>query len=838
MSDDPVKDLFLRALEIDRVQRDAFLRGQTNDAALLADVQSLLAAHDTSETFLESGALRDAGLAPAFDSSWAVPGASLGPFIIESVIGSGGMGVVFRARQQSPPRPVALKIMRAPALPGGMLKRFTREAAVLARLQHPSIAQIYSAGVEHRPGGPGPYLAMELVEGTPLDHHIRQHDLSARDRTELMAKIAEAVAHAHQRGVVHRDLKPPNILVQSDGIPKVLDFGIARLIDLQGQDSAVPTQTLQTQRGEILGTLAYMSPEQFEGDSERIDVRSDVYSLGAILYEVMAGRPAIPTDRLSIAQAATAVATREPTPLGSLSPHLRGDLETIAAKALDKDPQRRYQSAAELAEDLRRHLRDEPILARPATTFYRASKFVRRHRTVVILGLGVILALTAGLFATLWQAREAERQRDLASSEVTSTNEINDFLGQILLASDPERARGKTVTIRMALDEAAARLAKGEIKSPRVLASLHGTISKSYWSLGDMPTAEMHIRKAIELCTQIHGPFAPETMFAIADLGTVLHDSNRKPECRQLTEPALAESRIRLGDDHPATLRLLTVYANSLDDIALTEPLYLEALERNTRIHGPDSDQTLSALNNLGILYVSAGRSEEGIKIHKNLYEKRRRLLGDDHPDTIISCRNVATALMRGGQLKESLDYTTLAVQNGERVRGKSHPGQLQLRFEYALQLAMLGRHDDAAASLRQSIPLTRSPEGEPTSATVMHNGLLAEVLILQNKLGEAEAIAVEAHETSIKLSGPRHHDTLLTIGTLLSVCEARQNWIKAREWNDQLKGTSLYQEKYTLAPGQDPASPPTPPPSAPTPPPDPAPASDASSQDKSPDHR
>ncbi|MCG3123254.1 MAG: Serine/threonine-protein kinase PknD [Phycisphaerales bacterium] len=808
MNTDLVKELFAGALALPRDQRADFVaQSCRGDDRLRREVESLLAAHDTSETFLESGALCDAGLAPPVHH-WPAPGATLGQFVLESVIGSGGMGVVFRARQESPPRPVAIKIMRAASVGGVIDKRFTREAAVLARLQHPCIAQIFAAGVETTPTGPLRYLAMELVEGRPLDAYVREHSPSAADRAELMARICEGVAHAHQRGVVHRDLKPGNILIDASGNPKILDFGIARLIDVEGGD---PTpHTSHTQRGEILGTLAYMSPEQFEADPDRIDVRSDVYALGSILYEVLTGKPAIPTDRLSIAQAAVAVSTRDPVPMGAVDPRLRGDLEIITSKALEKDPDRRYQSAAELAEDLRRHLRDEPILARPATAVYRTRKFVRRHRSIVLLTLGVICALIAGMITTAWQAARADRQRDLAQAEVHATNEINEFLGEILLASEPEKARGKPVTIRMALDQATRKLDEGAISNPRVLASIHGTMGRAYWALGEMALAEPHSRASLELKRDVLGPEAIETFNAAADLSILLHDMGRDEEARSVAAEALESCRRAISPEQEVHARLMNALANASPSTEETKKLYIDTVDLYTRLRGPEDHLTLLSLNNLAVWYLAQQDYAEGERICKQVLEARSRTLGEDHPDTIVSYKNLAGAYRLQGRLEEALPLIQKSAELGDRVRGPANPNQIATKVELALCLGLLNRIPESEAVLRGLLPLSLNPDGSVTEQTPMVHGMLGEVLILAGKLDEAEQCAANAVRTATEFYGdPSHQEVKRAMSVYVSVYEAKQQWASLREWNEKLRGSTWFQAKYALKPGDDPGAPP-----------------------------
>jgi eukaryotic-like serine/threonine-protein kinase len=414
------RSLFDELVELDGAERMAALdRLVGDDAARRERLLRLLDADRAAagETgFLSRAFLAAVGEAGAEASPFGPLPRPLGPFRLLSVLGTGGMGVVFEAEQQRPRRRVALKVMRSDLASRSAIQRFRREIETLGRLQHPGIAQIHEAGSLAGRDGVGdalPYIAMELVRGQPLDDFIRASAGSTRLVAELIARVCDAVHHAHQRGVVHRDLKPANILVVQEenapAQPKVLDFGIARLAEREG-----PGGTIATIAGQILGTLAYMSPEQLLGESASVDHRSDVYALGVMLYELLAGRLPLDVRDRPIADAARIVRDEEPTRLGTIDMRLRGDLETIVSKAIEKDPARRYPSAQALGDELRRHLRDEPILARPITRVERIRRFARRNRAVVVGTAATMVALLGGTVTTAVFASRAIDARDRA----------------------------------------------------------------------------------------------------------------------------------------------------------------------------------------------------------------------------------------------------------------------------------------------------------------------------------------------------------------------------------------------------------------------------------------
>jgi WD40 repeat protein len=411
-----VEELFDQAIDLDPARRAAFLDEQcAGDAGLRAAVEKLLqfdSKAQAAESLLRSplARTRPRVLAPPPPLPPAIA-----RYRIVRVLGEGGMGTVYEAEQDNPRRTVALKVLRVGRDSDLLLQRFAREAQILGRLQHPGIAQVYDAGVSETGQ---PYFAMELIVGVPLDQFAGEQALDTRGRLELFARVCDAVQHAHERGIIHRDLKPPNILVEASGQPRVLDFGVAR-----AAPSGLTAGGGRTETGQLIGTLNYMSPEQASADPAAIDARADVYALGVVLYEMLAHRLPYSLDGLPLPEAVRVIREQEPSRLGSLDGRLRGDVETIVAKALEKDRARRYSSAGELAADIRRHLSHEPIRARPPSALYQLRKFARRHKAVVGGVVGVIAALTLGLIGTvLFAVREAE-QRGRAESSARVANQ-------------------------------------------------------------------------------------------------------------------------------------------------------------------------------------------------------------------------------------------------------------------------------------------------------------------------------------------------------------------------------------------------------------------------------
>ena len=395
----------------------------------------------------------------------------IGDYQILDVLGRGGMGIVYRARQQTPQRDVALKVLRSTMVSGAMLRRFEREAQVLGRLHHIGIGQIYEAGMDDLGAGPQPFFAMELVDGLPVTDYCDEQKLGIRDRLMLIAKVCDAVDHAHQNKIVHRDLKPSNILVTADGQPKILDFGVARIIEANAGAG-----TMVTEARKMVGTLPFMSPEQVADEPNRVDARSDVYSLGVLSYRILTGRHPFAVNRRSIPQAIVAIQEEEPTRLSLLDRQLRGDIETIVLKSLEKDPKRRYQSAVELASDIRRFLNNEPIQARPASTYYRLGKFARRNRSLVFSLIAVFTVMLVALVLTT-------RSSQLAQRRLEDFRRLADVRELARMKAEARRLYPATPTNILPMEDWLARADQFRAKLHRYreqLADLHERASEKY----------------------------------------------------------------------------------------------------------------------------------------------------------------------------------------------------------------------------------------------------------------------------------------------------------------------------------------------------------------------
>jgi eukaryotic-like serine/threonine-protein kinase len=671
--------------------------------------------------------------------------AQIGPYRILTLIGEGAMGIVYEAEQERPHRRVALKIIRPGIATPSMLRRFEHEYDFLGRLQHPGIAQIYEAGVAESAYGPQPYFAMELVRGRRLDEYLRVRELGVRDRLELVADIADAVQHAHHRGVIHRDLKPGNILVTETGEPKVLDFGLARAARAELQS------TVHTMAGEVVGTMSYMSPEQVSGDIADLDTRSDVYALGVILYEVLAGRLPFDIGRKSLPEAVRVIREEEPTRLGSITRGLAADVETIVAKALEKDKLRRYGSAADMAEDIRHFLRDEPIVARPASAAYQVRKFARRHKGLVSAAIVVFIALVSGVVVSSWQAYRASRAEQLAQAraneaqaEKAKAEAVTKFLTEMLSSVNPSQAQGREVTVRAALDAAAAKIDGGEMKGqPEVEVAVRHAIGTTYDALGLLDAGQRQLRAALDVQSKAGGNplLLAETHSRLAN---ALYHAQKWPEMIAEAREALRLRREVLGSRHP-------LVASSMDDLGAAllsigndteaEPLLREALAIRRDVLPADHPELAMSLNNVAFTVKAKGNLAEAETMFREALEIDRRRLGNEHPEVATKLVNVALVSQDQRKWQEAEAAAREAVAIRRKVLGPDHPALANALDLLANSVGPQGRIAESVAAKREALAIAQRTHGDAHRETARLQNNLAWTLLEANAPAEAEPL-------------------------------------------------------------------------------------------------
>lgn len=654
------------------------------DPDLHTAVRSLLAHDGTDAPVLDPERLGQ-HLHEALDAWHHEAPEVLGPYQIHDVIGEGGMGVVYRANQSEPlQRDVALKRMRRGIDSAAAIARFQAETQALAKLQHPHIAAVYDAGVDD---SGRPYLVMELIEGVPITTWVRTHHASLAERLTLFLQVADAVRHAHQRGLIHRDLKPSNLLVaQVDGRPtaKVIDFGIAKATSDSPND---PTLTLVDQ---VVGTPAYMSPEQAGAFGGEVDTRTDVYALGVVLYELLTGvRPlafpsALPEDiRSVLIREVPRAPSRATEADGVHRRQLQGDLDTIVLQALRKEPDRRYSSVEQLAEDLRRHLDGRPVLARGDSWSYCTGRFVRRHWTAVGLSATLVGSL-AGFAGTLWvQAHQLEAQRNramdaeaTAREEARTSEQVTQFLVELFDIADPNNSRGQAPTAREVLDLGVARLRDDPPEDPIVQARLLSSLGDTYLSLGDYDSAKPLLEQAVALQESVKGPDHPDVAETLEYLATVEHDQGDYQASIDHMERAAAIDRKVLGDVHATTARVLNGLAVSYDAIgqyARAEDLYRETLAIQRQVLGDEDPELAWSINTLAQARFRGGHWADASQLFQEALARLRRQPDPSPFDLGSVLNNVGGMRYRLDDLAGAEAVLTEAVQVFEATFGEEH---------------------------------------------------------------------------------------------------------------------------------------------------------------------
>jgi tetratricopeptide (TPR) repeat protein len=725
-----LEQIFTEALAIVSMsERKAFLDRQCgSDRELRLHVTGLLKAHQQVGSFLDTPPVdlhetRDFG---KLDES---AGTKIGRYKIIDKIGEGGFGSVFMAEQEEPVRRmVALKIIKLGMDTKEVIARFEAERQALALMDHPNIARVFDAGATDTGR---PFFVMELVRGVSINKYCDEHRLTTRQRLELFLDVCHAVQHAHQKGIIHRDLKPTNVLVtmqEDKAIPKVIDFGIAK-----ATSHRLTEKTLYTGFREFVGTPEYMSPDQAELNGANVDTRTDIYSLGVLLYEILtSGRPfdgemlnsASLADILRVireveppkpstrwlvpnnAQELTELAQHHRSEPRALMRRIRGDLDWIVMKAMEKNRSRRYATAKDLADDVERHLQHLPITASAPGIAYKCRKFIRRHRAAVLTGSIAVVALIGGFaLATigLIQANSARAalkiESEAAKQAQAGAEATNSFLQQMLASVDPDRALGREVTVRYMLDEAAKRIEEGAlIDQPEVEASVRMTLGETYEGLGAYETAEAHLstasdilhsrlgerhpstlraqrslagilrvqgkfaaaesllRRTADLQAEISGNSHPDTLASLTELARALWGPGRFEEAESIHRSTLAIQRKVLGDAHPDTIESMIHLGGvnrALGRFDQAEPLLREALQLCRRVRGEEHPQTAVAMNSLGLLLESQRSYGQAEELYRKTYGVDQHILGADHPHTLVSMNNLLRVLDAQGKSAE-----------------------------------------------------------------------------------------------------------------------------------------------------------------------------------------
>jgi non-specific serine/threonine protein kinase/serine/threonine-protein kinase len=700
---------------------------------------------------------------------------AIGPYKLIRQLGVGGMGEVWLAEQTHPVRrQVALKVIKAGMDTAQVVVRFEAERQALAMMDHPAIARVYEAGAT--PQG-RPYFVMEYARGEPISAYCHNHSLTVHQRIDLLLHVCEGVQHAHQKGIIHRDLKPSNVLItmQDDRpVPKIIDFGVAKATSQTLTDS-----TMYTEAGAFVGTAEYMSPEQASGLLD-LDTRTDVYALGAILYELLAGTlpfeskalrgkgleelrrticevdPPRPSARVAAVAAVPGVSATLIASAQRLAAQLRGDLDWITMKALEKDRARRYGSASDLAADLRRHLEHQPVLAGPPSRLYKVQKFVRRHRAGVAAASVVLALLIAFAITMTVQAQRIARERDRANREAERANreasaatQVSEFLKGLFNVSDPSEARGNTLTAREILDTGADRIRNELSGQPEVQARLMDTMGTVYTSLGLYRDAEPLLKEAVETDRRTLGPDHPQTLAAVNRLANLYWYQDRLSEAEPLYLEAVGKSRQVLGLEHQATLRAQTDLASlytvqkRFDE---AERLVKDTADAQARVLGVGHADTRLSRNILQAIYFQQARYGEAEVIAREVFETSLKVMTEQHPDTLADMHNLATVYDRQNRFGEAESLYLRAIKGKSRVLEDTHPSTIRSVQRLATMYLRQKRFREAETQLLGAVAaLTAARDNaaaSPTTDTTTLDGVVSQLADLYDAWGQPSKAA------------------------------------------------------------------------------------------------
>jgi serine/threonine protein kinase/tetratricopeptide (TPR) repeat protein len=790
-------EVFNVALELPVQERAAYLdQACAGDPALRQRIEGLLKASEQSCPCLEGPAAVSPGPGGTVRLASVPaekPGDRIGRYKLLQQLGEGGCGVVYMAEQEEPVRRrVALKVIKLGMDTKQVIARFEAERQALALMDHPNIAKVLEAGATDTGR---PYFVMELVRGIKITDYCDQNNLSTQERLDLFIQVCHAIQHAHQKGVIHRDIKPSNILVTvNDGIPvpKVIDFGIAK-----ATAGRLTDQTVFTAFEQFIGTPAYMSPEQAVMTSLDIDTRSDIYSLGVLLYELLTGhtpfdakkllqagldeirrtireqeppRPSTCLSTMLEGELTTTARQRQTEPLKLI--HLvRGDLDWIVMKALEKNRTRRYDTANGLAMDITRHLNCEPVLACPPSRFYEFQKTVRRHKFGFGAAalIGVVLVAATGISA--WQAVRASRAETAARERLAESEAISKFLIEVFQSPDPARD-GRTITVAETLGAAARKLETDLASQPARRAKLQATLGSTYSALGLYSEAVPLQEKARDYDLAVYGLENTNTLSAMNNLATSYDSLGRFDEALKLREQVLSLCRKVNGPEHPDTLKAMNNLAISLSYDSFgrqAEALKLreEMLPLFRKVLGPEHPNTLMAMNNLALSYDSLGRQAEALKLREQVLSLSRKVNGPEHPDTLTAMSNLADSYDEAGRLDEALKLREETLPLFRKVLGPEHPYTLMAMKNLADSYYSLGRQAEALKLREQVLPLYRKVLGPANPNTLWAINNLATSYDSLGRQAEGLKLREESLTLCRKVLGPEHPNTLWAMNNL-----------------------------------------------------------------------
>ncbi len=757
------QELFHACLEMSPLERAEYLDTACQGDQRLRDrLDRLLAAHDQATGLT---------LNPLASVLETFP-AAIGPYQITGVLGEGGMGMVYEAEQTEPLcRSVALKVVKTGMDSRQVIARFLVERQALAAMDHPYIAKVFDAG--HTPSGL-PYFVMERVRGVPIGDYCREHRLTLRQKIELFVRVCQAVQHAHQKGVIHRDLKPSNVLIISDStppIPKIIDFGIAKAVQTDPGD----TPAALTRPEQAMGTPAYMSPEQAARGNVDIDTRTDVYSLGVILYELLTGAlPAAPVGP-NYAEFLAALARGEleaPRP-GALRRELEGDLDWIVTKALEADRERRYDTPVALAQDLERYLHGHPVTARPPTLRYRAGKFVRRYRVQVAAASLAGLALVSGAIAAGVGVVRATRAESVARREAVTSERVSEFLQNLFMLSDPNRAPGSPLTVSEILDRGASKIETELRGEPRAQARLLTTLGHVYESIGKYRESKALGERALAVHQAAGLQDDLETAKTLVNLGRVNQRMGEFEAAGKALDRALNIRTRVLGENVIELGEVLNLQGGLFDQMGkYSEAIaaHRRALAIQERVEGTDSAATYNSWRGLGMVQDVQGERDAALKSFQRALAIAEKRYGDNHPVVADAANNVGLAFLHLKRLEEAQEYYQRALKIRRRVLGREDPSIAFTDRGLARVLMEQGRLEEAVPLYEEAVRIHDAAFGP---GNVRSGETLGSLGLLEMRLGryeQGQRLVDRAGKILERFYGPSHSETIKLHRSVASV--------------------------------------------------------------------
>ncbi|GMV70468.1 MAG: hypothetical protein AMXMBFR77_03070 [Phycisphaerales bacterium] len=710
-------------------------------------------------------------------------------YIVVREIHRGGQGVVYQAIHKGTKRKVAIKVLLEGALAGPRERtRFEREVEILAQLDHPNIVAVHDSGLAEGRF----YYVMDYVSGQTLDVYLSQHDPSVSEVLAMFVKICDAVNAAHLKGVIHRDLKPANVRVDAKGEPHVVDFGLAKVATGDMSDEAQPR--LMTMTGQFIGSLPWASPEQAQGVPSMIDVRTDVYSLGVVLYQALTGR--FPYQVIgAMRDVLDNILRAEPARPSTIRRQINDEVETIVLKCLSKQRERRYQNAGELARDIERYLRGEPIEAKRDSGWYVLSKMARRHRGPVAFGallLVLLVGFSIGMTALYQRARAAERMADDQLKEAKAQSEtrrqVVDALEGWLAAADPTRGENREITVAEVLDHAAATIGADLAGQPRVEVALRNILGRTFYGLGHVEAAEAQFEAALALARRTLPDDDDDHLFALANLPVALYALDETERAATLFDEALGRLRAARGPAHEETLttahNLAKLYFED-GRVEDAERLWRETIAALDSAAAPPAGLSAIVRATYATLLEATGRAVEAEPMLRGALDALARVSGPDHPDTARARVRLGSLLRRLDRADEAEREFVSAAASMLVSLGASHPDTLATRAQVASLMEAAGRAADAEREY--AAILADGTATLPPLSRAWFSALHGRSLTALGRYDEAEAALLAGHATLEQTLGPAHARTLDTVRLLVSLYGAWERPEQAAEWSAKL---------------------------------------------------